>query len=92
MVSRPSTYDTPESFAENSELVRRTEIKRGKLKVKNAGLSFSGAQLSSGKTISLEKLNSILKVSTVPDQEAGGALVKVEAGKRLRDLVIELAK
>jgi L-gulono-1,4-lactone dehydrogenase len=87
MVSRPSTFDTPESVAENSELVRRPAIKRGTLKVIGAGLSFSGAQLSSGKMISLDKLNSILKVPTIPEQEGGGALVKVEAGIRLRDLV-----
>jgi FAD/FMN-containing dehydrogenase len=54
----------------------------------------SGAQLSAqgGNMVSLDNMKSILHVSPIPSHEGGGALVTVQAGVRIRQLVIELAK
>ena len=83
---KPVSFFNPKSEAEVSEYLRGTE---GPVKVVGGGLSFSGIQLTDegGHMVSLDRMNQILGVESLPD---GGALVTVQAGIRLRELAEKL--
>lgn len=90
--SEPYTYTLPRSEAELAGTLAQARAARETVKVIGGGLSFSGAQMvQDGHIVSLDRMTKILKV-TYPPTLAGGALVEVEPGIRVRDLLEELAK
>ena len=89
--STPYSYSLPQTEAEIASIVTRARNASETVKVIGGGLSFSGVQMvQSGHTVSLDRMKKILSVE-YPPQFHGGALVEVEAGWRVRDLVHELA-
>ncbi len=83
---KPATFHEPENEEDVISLLKETAPYP--VKVVGGGLSFSGIQLEdNAHMLSLERMNKILDVNMNPD---GSALVTVQAGIRIRDLIYEL--
>lgn len=85
----PSKYSTPVDEKELLMLIRRNVHDNQPVKVVGGGLSFSGIQMTSngGQMVSLDFMNKILNTTYFPD---GSALVRVQAGIRVRELCGQL--
>lgn len=82
----PERTVAPSSVGEVAELVRRAHATDGRVKVIGAGHSFTGAAMTNGTMLSLDRLGRVLDV----DRATGR--VRVEAGIRLHQLNEALAR
>ncbi|MFZ2177801.1 MAG: D-arabinono-1,4-lactone oxidase [Rhodococcus sp. (in: high G+C Gram-positive bacteria)] len=82
----PYRYATPGSVAELSALVAAAAERGLRVKAVGAGHSFTGAAVTDGILVSLDGLSGIDSVTLTPS----GALVRVLAGTRLRELSEQL--
>ncbi|WP_072687425.1 D-arabinono-1,4-lactone oxidase [Rhodococcus marinonascens] len=81
--ANPKRFATPRSVQELSALVSGAARQGQHVKAVGAGHSFTGVAVTDGILVSLD---AITGVDSVTPDEAGGALVTVFAGTRLRDL------
>jgi L-gulonolactone oxidase len=82
----PDGVHLPGSTAEVAELVGATHAAGGRVKAIGGGHSFTGAAMTNGALVSLDRMDGVLHV----DREAGR--VTVQAGIRLRHLNERLAE
>ncbi|MFD6857488.1 D-arabinono-1,4-lactone oxidase [Rhodococcus sp. NPDC060090] len=84
--SNPQRFDTPESTDELAAVVARSAEQGRHVKAVGAGHSFTGAAVTDGTLLSLDRMTGIETVLPT----ATGALVSVRAGTRLHDLSEQL--
>ncbi|MFD6893391.1 D-arabinono-1,4-lactone oxidase [Rhodococcus sp. NPDC060086] len=84
--SNPQRFDTPESTDELAAVVARSVEQGRHVKAVGAGHSFTGAAVTDGTLLSLDRMTGIETVLPT----ATGALVSVRAGTRLHDLSEQL--
>jgi L-gulonolactone oxidase len=80
--STPRAFDTPAGAEEVAALVTRAAERGDRVKAVGAGHSFTGAAVTDGVLVSLDRIAGIEQV----EPTATGALVTVGAGTRLHDL------
>ena len=89
----PSTFNAPASTEEVQEFLQRTagaQAESNKVQCVGGGLSFSGIQLADdAHMLTLHRMNKLLRIEKLADG-SGDAEVTVQAGTRIRDLVLEL--
>jgi FAD/FMN-containing dehydrogenase len=90
--AEPVSYVLPRSEAELAAVLARARADGETVKVIGGGLSFSGVQMvQGGHLVSLDRMATCVVNTTYPPELAGGALVDVQPGCRVRNLVEALA-
>lgn len=82
----PARFDTPADTAELAAIIARSAERGLRVKAVGAAHSFTGAAVTDGTLLSLDAMTGIEHVEPTAD----GALVRVRAGTRLRDLNAQL--
>ena len=86
VVARPTRYVQPRTEDELVELVRDTHARGGRLRIVGAGHSWSDAAACQDTMVNLDRLDRVVEV------DAQASQVTVQAGIRIRELIVELER